>query len=1063
MIAAGRNRNTIMKSALATLFALLASTAFALGAPSAALAATSDAAITKTDGQATDSPGTSITYTIVVTCTGGSPITVRVQDNFPNTLSGETWTCTASGGSTCSASGSGTINDTGQTCAPGGTATYTVNANISPTATGTLSNTATVTATSGDTDSNTGNNSATDNTTMLVVTDPSITKTDGQVTDIPGTSIGYTIEVTNGGPSAENAAQVVDNFPASLTSVSWTCTAMGDANCNGGGGTGNINRTVSLGTSGKVTFNVLAVIDPCATGTLTNTATVSSPTDSNAGNNTATDNTTLTPQANLSITKTDSQTSDVPGTTIGYTIVATNLGPSCAPSATVTDTFPASLSGVTWTCSDSGAGSCGAAGGSGNINEAISFGSGGSVTYNVVATIDPATTGTLSNTASVAAGGGVADPTPGNNSATDNTTMTPQSNLSATKTDGQTTAVPGTPTSYVITVTSSGPSNEPAATIVDNFPAALNNVTWTCSASGTAVCPTASGSGNINQVANLGNSGTLTYNVDADIDDCSTGNLGNTVTVTSSGGVSDPTPSNNSATDNTTLTPIADLSITKVDDIDPILICNRFNYTVTVTNNGPSCATGVTVIDNLQPEMTFLSTTPANPTCNIFGQTATCNLGTMTAGAVQVVNLEVLATDWYAKGENTFNNVSVTALVTDPEPANDDATQITMISHSEPYRLTLTAEPRFMRIGLLESREFLMKLHSHCDPIVTTTNAVIDLTIDDRENIVGTIPSPNFQAGNNLTYVVPAIGGQETVQFVLYTNLVQGTEANNDMRSFADVIDDFINVADAEWVGGLRGRATPSLDEELSLILTAPRTVLAGETLHMTVSSGNASRLAASDVIITVQGPSSFALAAADPLPQSTVVLGDRVNYDWLVGLVSGPGNTNGTLDFAVPANTPDGTVLRFNGTVNDAIGRTDTDSRAVTVRQPGDPGDDVVLFIDHTAPTTVLVGGELHTTLAVDNAGRSDANDVEVSLEGPSSLTFVAATPPPASVDTVGGRTLIRWNIGTVSGPGMERISIVHAVPGSADIGDELLFNSAASDTLGNTAEDEATVTVRD
>ncbi|MBK6407396.1 MAG: hypothetical protein IPF66_21675 [Holophagales bacterium] len=49
--------------------------------------------------------------------------------------------------------------------------------------------------------------------------------------------------------------------------------------------------------------------------------------------------------------------------------------------------------------------------------------------------------GTVSNTATVAAPGGVTDPSPGNNSATDTDTLTPQADLAITKTDGVTTAV----------------------------------------------------------------------------------------------------------------------------------------------------------------------------------------------------------------------------------------------------------------------------------------------------------------------------------------------------------------------------------------------------------------------------------------------------------------------------------------------------------------------------------------------------------------------------------------------------------------------------------------------
>ncbi|HQX57315.1 MAG TPA: DUF4394 domain-containing protein, partial [Pyrinomonadaceae bacterium] len=117
--------------------------------------------------------------------------------------------------------------------------------------------------------------------------------------------------------------------------------------------------------------------------------------------------------ANLGITKTDGVASVAPGATTTYTIVASNAGPDPVVGATVTDTFPAGISGATWTCVAAGGGSCPAANGTGNISASVNLPSGGSVTFSVVATIAANATGTVVNTATVAAPAGVTDPTPG--------------------------------------------------------------------------------------------------------------------------------------------------------------------------------------------------------------------------------------------------------------------------------------------------------------------------------------------------------------------------------------------------------------------------------------------------------------------------------------------------------------------------------------------------------------------------------------------------------------------------------------------------------------------------
>ncbi|MGH9819591.1 MAG: FG-GAP-like repeat-containing protein, partial [Pyrinomonadaceae bacterium] len=257
---------------------------------------------------------------------------------------------------------------------------------------------------------------------------------------------------------------------------------------------------------------------------------------------------TPTPQADLAITKTDGVTDVVPGGSTTYTITASNAGPDAVTGANVADTFPAALTD-TWTCVGAGGGTCTAAG-AGNINDTVNLPSGGSVTYTASAAISAAATGTLSNTATVTAPAGTTDPTPGNNSATDVDTVTPQADLAITKTDGVTTANAGTSVVYTITASNTGPSNVTGATVADTFPATLT-ATWTCAGAGGGTC-TAAGAGNINDsTVNLPAGGSVTYTAAAQISIGATGTLSNTATVTS--GVTDPTPGNNSATDTDTI------------------------------------------------------------------------------------------------------------------------------------------------------------------------------------------------------------------------------------------------------------------------------------------------------------------------------------------------------------------------------------------------------------------------------------------------------------------------------------------------------------------------------
>ena len=107
--------------------------------------------------------------------------------------------------------------------------------------------------------------------------------------------------------------------------------------------------------------------------------------------------------------------------------------------------------------------------------------------------------------------------------------------------------------SYTIIVRNFGPDAANGATVTDNVPAALTNVTWTCSADPGSSCGAASGAGSINTTVNLANNGRATFTVNATVAANATGSLANTATVAVPAGVVDPNPNNNSATDTDTI------------------------------------------------------------------------------------------------------------------------------------------------------------------------------------------------------------------------------------------------------------------------------------------------------------------------------------------------------------------------------------------------------------------------------------------------------------------------------------------------------------------------------
>jgi uncharacterized repeat protein (TIGR01451 family) len=103
--------------------------------------------------------------------------------------------------------------------------------------------------------------------------------------------------------------------------------------------------------------------------------------------------------------------------------------------------------------------------------------------------------------------------------------------------------------SYSIVVANAGPAAANATSIVDIFPAALNAVSWSCSAVGGASCPSPSiGTGNITNQVNLPASASVTFSVNSTVALGSTGTLSNAATAVVSSSVTDTMPNNNTRT-----------------------------------------------------------------------------------------------------------------------------------------------------------------------------------------------------------------------------------------------------------------------------------------------------------------------------------------------------------------------------------------------------------------------------------------------------------------------------------------------------------------------------------
>ncbi len=286
--------------------------------------------------------------------------------------------------------------------------------------------------------------------------------------------------------------------------------------------------------------------DPFKSGTATCTATFTSPSGfasslplSSTQTFTITMQSTFT--ASLTLTPTSNQTA-APNGTLTFNLSVTNTGSGALSGVGVTDTNPqtdANLTVNSWTCVGVGGGSCPGASGSGGLTETnISLPAGASLAYTITGTVS-ANIATTPVATQVANNASIVVPT-GTSCAGGvcaSSANVPTVPIIAVAMNETPTTYAGSPTlvSYTITLTNQGGIGASGLALADPAVAGLTFVSWGCAATGlNSACPAASGSGAIS-ASNIviGTGGNVTYTLSTITN--TTGNVGNTATLTPSG------------------------------------------------------------------------------------------------------------------------------------------------------------------------------------------------------------------------------------------------------------------------------------------------------------------------------------------------------------------------------------------------------------------------------------------------------------------------------------------------------------------------------------------------
>jgi large repetitive protein len=617
---------------------------------------TGDVAVTK-NGPGAAGPDTDVVYTIVVSNGGPSAAeNVALNDTLPGTMtfvslqqSSNDLAC-----ATPAVGAGGTITCTAASLAAGATVTLTLTGHVpAGTVSGTeYTNEATVAATN---DPNEENDVA---ATSLIVssTDPAIVKT-GPATVTAGSNVTYTITVTNQGPNTAMDATFTDPLPPNTTFVSVTQNSGPAAACDLIANT-LICGTPALGSGLAMEFSL--VLTAGNTPSITNTAeTGTSSYDSDPSNNESTAVTTVTPVADLSVTKT-APPSAVAGQNILFTITVTNGGPSTATNVSVSDVLPPGTTFVSVMQISGPPFACGNVAGTVTCTIAA-FAPFVPASIVIVANVSPAATGTIANTVTV--GSTTPDPALGNNTFTTLSVPVGTSADLAVVKNAPGGAVSLTDVTFTVSAMNIGPSNAVNVTLTDVLPANATFVSATQTSGPPFTCGQAAGTITCT-IATLV-SGEIA-NFDFVVTVTGEGPLANTATIGST--TPDPVTANNTSTSTTNVSAApADLSIVKTANAPQPVPGAPATFTIVVTNNGPGPADDVVVTDPLPAGVTLISATSTQGTCT-GTTTVVCTVGTLLATASATITLDVRLPLTPGPVSNT---ATVTSSDADLSPANN--------------------------------------------------------------------------------------------------------------------------------------------------------------------------------------------------------------------------------------------------------------------------------------------------------------------------------------------------------------------------------------------------------
>ncbi len=425
----------------------------------------------------------------------------------------------------------------------------------------------------------------------------------------------------------------------------------------------------------------------------------------------------------------------------------------------------------------------------------------------------------------------------------------------------------------------------------------------------------------------------------------------------------------------------ADLSVTKTDNADPVTRGSVFSYSIVVTNNSTdTVANGVKITDTLDPKTSFVDA--AGATCSVSSGTVTCDVGFLSPGASTTIVMNVKVANDAPTGGTTqtgtctgstasidlCNRVSVSEITTDPNTANNSASQptdVVIIQYAPDAKddTATTNEEAAVTINVLANdTDENNNLAPNTARVVTSpTNGTV---VKNTDNTFTYTPNTNFAGTDTFKYeVCDATNLCDTATVTITVNQVNdkpvavndSASTNEDsaqtiavLANDSDVEGDTLTVSgvtqptNGEVVINANGTVTYTPNANFNGTDTFTYTISDGKggtdtaTVSITVNAVNDAPKAANDAYETNED-TKLTVNAPGVLANDSDVDGDTLSVTSYSQADHGTVvfYPNGTFEYT-PAenyNGPDS----FTYTISDGKGGQDTATIAITVKPLND------------------------------------------------------------------------------------------------------------------------------